>query len=194
LVNEVLLPRRKNMRLPLAILFSLMVSLPCGATILEKLSTERLIDESTEIVRGTVNHCSPLYKAPVIYTVCEISVSERLKGPEAAKVTVMVPGGTTVGLRQVYAAAPTLEAGREHVFFIWQGKSGNKQLMGLCQGLMNLGKDAKGNVVVLRAKVDERMVNAKGEAVEDAGFRMPLQELKQTVQLRVGGKVSGARQ
>jgi hypothetical protein len=183
------------MRLPLAISLFLFVCLPGGATILEKLSTERLIDESTEIVRGTVSSCYPLYKAPVIYTVCEITVSERLKGPEAAKVSVMVPGGTTVGLRQDYAAAPTLQRGREHVFFIWQGKSGNKQLMGLCQGLMNLAKDAQGNVMVLRAKVDERMVNAQGEPVEDGGFHMPLNELKRTVQSRAGSvKVSGARQ
>lgn len=182
------------MRLPLAFLMILSVVVPGSATILEKLSTERLIDESTEIVRGTVSYCSPLYKAPVIYTVCEITVSERLKGAEAARVMVMVPGGTTLGLRQSYAAAPTLQPGNEHVFFIWQGKSGNKQLMGLCQGLMNLGKDAKGNVIVLRTAVDERMVNSKGEAVEDSGFHMPMSQLRQTVQSRGSSKTSGARQ
>ena len=180
--------------LPQAILFLLICCLPGGATILEKLSTERLIDESTEIVRGTVNYCSPIYKAPVIYTVCEIAVSERFKGLEAARVMVMVPGGTALGLRQNYAAAPILERGKEHVFFIWQGKSGNKQLMGLCQGLMNLAKDSRGNVLVLRSKVDERMVNAKGEAVEDHGFHMALNQLRETVQARGAGKTTGARQ
>lgn len=151
-----------------------------SAATLEKLSPERLIAESTEIVRGKVTYCVATYRPPVIWTLCEVAVSERYKGAEAARVMVAVPGGTAqrLGIRQAYAGAPTLETDKEYLFFLWQGKSGLKQIMGLSQGLLSIVKDEKGNLIAFRGKTEERMLDASGREVTDTDFKMRLTEMR----------------
>lgn len=151
-----------------------------SAATLEQLSPERLISESTEIVRGKVTYCVATYRPPVIWTMCEVAVSERYKGVEAAKVMVAVPGGIaqSLGIRQSYAGAPTLEREKEYLFFLWQGKSGMKQIMGLSQGLLSIVKDEKGNLIAYRGKTEERMLDASGREVTDTDFRMRLTEMR----------------
>jgi hypothetical protein len=165
----------------------------CAAT-LEKLSNDRLISESTEILRGTVLYCTNEYRPPVIYTICEVNVTERLKGPAAARVQVAIPGGTAAGFRQTIEGAPTLQRGGEYLLFLWQGKSGLKQIMGLSQGLMNVVKDAQGNLIVVRAKSEERMVDSLGKPVEDSTLTMAYQDIAKMVRAtpaRVTAKAVG---
>ncbi len=164
------------------------------AATLEQLSNQRLIDESTEIVRGTVVYCNQIYRQPVIWTVCEINVTERFKGAVAAKVQVAIPGGTASGLRQSFEGTPTLTRNGEYLFFLWQGKSGLKQIMGLSQGLLNIATDAKGNLILTRAKSEDRMVDADGNTIEDAGVNIRLEDFKARILSRSASKTSGARQ
>ncbi|MBM3760730.1 MAG: hypothetical protein FJW36_10845 [Acidobacteria bacterium] len=172
------MPRRSAI-LPLGLLLlaSLMPGVSCAAT-LEQLSEERLINDSTEILRGTVAYCNQTYRPPVIWTVCEVNVTEAFKGSPGAKVQVAIPGGTAAGFRQSFEGSPTLTRNTEYVFFLWQGKSGLKQIMGLSQGLMNIAKDDKGNLIIVRNKSNEQMVNASGQPVEDTGLSMPLATLR----------------
>jgi hypothetical protein len=153
------------------------------AATLEQLSTERMIAESTEIVRGKVSYCLATYRPPVVWTTCEVVVTERLKGAPAARVMVAVPGGTSasLGIRQAYAGAPTLERDKDYLFFLWQGKSGLKQIMGLSQGLMSIVKDEKGNLIAFRGKAEERLLDASGREVMDSEFRMRLVEMRSRV-------------
>ncbi|WP_031500070.1 hypothetical protein [Bryobacter aggregatus] len=155
----------------------LLAAMICGAATLEQLSTDRLINESTEIVRGTVNYCNYLYRPPVIWTVCEVNVKERLKGSGTAKVQVAIPGGVASGYRQSIEGTPSLERNTEYLLFLWQGKSGLKQIMGLSQGLLGVTKDANGELVANRTASHERMLNARGQRVEDHGIRMKLSEI-----------------
>lgn len=159
------------------------------AATLEKLSTDRLIAESTEIVRGRVTYCVANYRPPVIWTMCEVAVSERYKGAPAARVMVAVPGGTALnlGIRQAYAGAPTLERDKDYLFFLWQGKTGLKQIMGLSQGLLSIVKDEKGNLIAYRAKTEERMLDATGHEITDTDFRMRLTEMRAKIQLGIQG-------
>ncbi len=174
---------------PLALLF--VGSLCARAATLEQLSTERLIDESTEILRGTVVYCNYLYRAPMIWTVCEVNVAERFKGAEAGKVTVAIPGGVASGYRQTFEGTPALERNSEYLFFLWQGKSGLKQIMGLSQGLLTISKDAKGNLVAVKPASAERMLNGAGQPVQDAGWTMRLTDLSARIQTRA--KTGAAR-
>ncbi len=167
---------------PLALLVA--GSLCVSAATLEQLSTERLIDESTEIVRGTVVYCNYLYRAPMIWTVCEVNVAERFKGAEAAKVQVAIPGGVASGYRQTFEGTPALERNGEYLFFLWQGQSGLKQIMGLSQGVLTISKDDKGNLVAVKPASAERMLNAAGQPVQDAGWITRLTDLAVRIQSR----------
>ena len=163
-----------------------------SAATLEQLSTDRLIDESTEIVRGTVSYCSYLYRAPMIWTVCEVNVTERFKGSAtsgaaATKVQVAIPGGVASGYRQTFEGTPALERNSEYLFFLWQGKSGLKQIMGLSQGLLSIAKDEKGNLVAVRPASAERMINASGQPVQDPGWTSSISDLAGRIQSRSKG-------
>lgn len=182
------MPRRSAI-LPLGLLLlaSLMPILrptQSSAATLEQLSEERLINESTEILRGTVVYCNQTYRPPVIWTVCEVNVTETFKGTPGAKVQVSIPGGTAAGYRQSFEGAPTLTRNTEYVFFLWQGKSGFRQIMGLSQGLMNIARDDKGNLIIVRGKSNEQMVNSAGQPVEDTGLTMPLATLRKRISAR----------
>ena len=72
---------------------------------------------------------------PVIYTHYQLQVSERYKGAAESTVDLAIPGGVVNGIRQVWGGAPQLDSGDEYVFFLWTGKSGLTQVMGLTQGL-----------------------------------------------------------
>lgn len=163
-----------------------------GAT-LEQLSEQRLIDESTEIVRGTVLFCNQTYRQPVIWTICDVAVTERFKGPAGSRVQVAIPGGTAGGFRQSFEGAPNLVRNGEYLFFLWQGKSGLKQIMGLSQGLLNVARDERGNLILVRGKSTEQMVDAAGRQVEDAGVNVTLESLRKRIVERVGGS-RGVRQ
>jgi hypothetical protein len=154
------------------------MALVAPAATLEQLSTERMIAESTEIVRGKVLYCVGTYRPPVVWTNCEVTVTERFKGAAAARVMVAVPGGTSSGIRQAYAGAPTLERDKEYLFFLWQGKSGIKQIMGLCQGLLTIVKDDKGNLIAYRGKTEERMLDASGREISDTGLTVRLTTMR----------------
>lgn len=172
------MPRRSaTLPLGLLLLASLLPGVSRAAT-LEQLSEERLINESTEILRGTVVYCNYNYRPPVIWTVCEVNVTESFKGSPGAKVQVAIPGGIAAGYRQSFEGAPSLVRNTEYVFFLWQGKSGLKQIMGLSQGLMNIAKDDRGNLIIVRGKSNEQMVNTAGQPVEDTGLTMPLATLR----------------
>ena len=161
-----------------------------SAATLEQLSTERLIDESTEIVRGTVSYCNYLYRAPMIWTVCEINVTERFKGAATTKVQVAIPGGVASGYRQTFEGTPVLARNSEYLFFLWQGKSGLKQIMGLSQGLLSIVKDEKGILVAVRPASAERMINASGQPVQDLGWTSSIPDLAGRIQSRSKGSSS----
>jgi hypothetical protein len=185
------MPRRStNFALCFLLLLSMSQQVSQSAT-LEQLSEARLIDESTEIVRGTVVYCNNTYRPPVIWTVCEVNVTESFKGQPSAKIQVAIPGGTAGGYRQSFEGAPTLARNAQYLFFLWQGKSGLKQIMGLSQGLLNVVRDDKGNLIIVRGKSSEQMVNAAGQPVEDSGVNMPLDAMRRAISTR---QPRGARQ
>jgi hypothetical protein len=77
--------------------------------------------KSTAVVRGKVISSYPSFGGPIIYTDCEVQVSEQLKGTSGSSLDVVVPGGTTNNLRQINSGAPQLDLGGELVLFLWTG-------------------------------------------------------------------------
>jgi hypothetical protein len=155
------------------------LSLP--AATLEKLSLERMIQESTAIVRGRVISTSVDQRGSLLYTRAKVQVSERWKGGTETTVEVSVPGGRSGNIRQRFAGAPNLVPGAEYLLFLWTGKSGVTQVIGFSQGLFDVSLDAKGQPVAARAASTEAMFDAAGQAVVDGPVRMTLAEMDKLI-------------
>ncbi len=75
------------------------------------------------------------------------------------------------------AGAPILRVGREYVLFLWTGRSGLTQLMGMSQGLFSVERTTAGDRQASRAAAGEQMLDAAGRAVQDEALSMPVTEL-----------------
>lgn len=163
-----------------------------GAT-LERLSLEDMIAKSTAIVRGRVAGSYAARRGPIIYTHYRIQVSQRWKGPEAAELDVVVPGGSANGLRQTFSGAPKLAEGSDYVLFLWTGSSGLTHIIGLSQGIFDLKRDSNGALVALRAATTEVLLDrTTGRAVRDVPLSLRLDDLSRRIRTTLAG--SGERQ
>lgn len=169
------------MRYLLPTLAGLLVLVPASATTLEKLSLDEMIAKSTAIVRGRVQGCFGEYKAPVVYTHCNLAVSEQWKGTTPAVADVFVLGGTAKGLTQNFPGAPKLSEGEEYVLFLWTGRSGRAQIIGFSQGAFDVTKFAKNEVVSQKAMTAEKLVDESGNTVADDPIHMSLPDFKARV-------------
>jgi hypothetical protein len=167
-------------------------ALPLPASTLEKLSLDDMILKSTAIVRGRVVGSQAAFHNSLIYTHFKIQVAKRWKGPDGAVLDVAVPGGSARNLRQSFAGAPQLSPGAEYLFFLWTGSSGITHLIGLSQGVLDLAKDADGNIIVAREAIGEPMLDPKtGRAVTDTAVHMRLREMSDRIERTLA---RGARQ
>jgi hypothetical protein len=155
------------------------VSLP--AATLEKLSLERMIQESTAIVRGRVVSTSVGQRGSLLYTRARVQVAERWKGGTEATIEVSVPGGRSGNVRQTFTGAPNLEPGAEYLLFLWTGKSGVTQVIGFSQGVFGISLDSKGQPVAARAASAETMLDAAGRTIVDGPVRMTLSEMDKLI-------------
>jgi hypothetical protein len=156
--------------------------MPLQCATLERLSLDDMIAKSTAIVRGKVSSAFAAQSGPAIYTHYRIAVSERFKGPVQAEVEIVVPGGTLRGVQQMLLGAPEIKTGEEFVFFLWTGRSGMTQIMGLTQGLFSLPQNGSTDPVATRAASRELMLDrGTGQPVKDQTLVMKLSELRSRI-------------
>lgn len=159
-----------------------LVAQPLQCATLEQLSLPGMIAQSTAIVRARVVSSYAAMSGPVIYTHYQLLVSERYKGAAQSTVDLAIPGGVANGIRQVWGGAPQLDSGAEYVFFLWTGKSGLTQVMGLTQGLFAVAQGISKDPAVTRPASRELMLDHKtGHAVQDQAVAMPLSGLKSLI-------------
>lgn len=163
-----------------AIMFAVLGSVAASATTLQLLTTDQMIQQSTAIVRVNVTGSAPVARGRSIYTVYQLNVVQTLKGSPIA--SAAVPGGVMNGLRQMVAGAPTLITGQQYVLFLWTSPSGLTQIIGLSQGLFNVGQDASGNAVLVRPAALAQMVTASGAPVPASAVSMTLSSLVAQIQ------------
>ncbi|HEY7389516.1 MAG TPA: hypothetical protein VH640_13465 [Bryobacteraceae bacterium] len=163
--------------------------LPLQSATLERLSLDNMIQKATAIVRATVTGSHVAQQGPLIYTHYTIHVTERFKGPAAASVDIVVPGGTLNNLRQSFAGTPSFRTGDDYVFFLWTGPSGLTHIIGLTQGLFAMSRPSSGNPVATRTASSEVMLDrATGHQVKDQTLVMNLSDLRS----RIAKSLSGA--
>jgi hypothetical protein len=158
-----------------------------GST-LQRLSLTDMIQKSTTVVRGTIQPgTSAAFRGSIIYTHYQLSVTTAFKGAPGPLIDLAIPGGTLNGIQQPAAGAPTLTPGQDYVFFLWAGKSGMTQVIGLSQGLFTITTNAAGQVIVWRGAASSPMLNFSGQPVTDSNFEMPLAQLISKIQAVLAG-------
>ncbi len=148
---------------------------------MQSLTLEEMACKATAIVRGRVSGSYSAAQGSSISTHYQIQVLERWKGANGSTVDLMLPGGTASGYRQSFSGIPQLSAGNEYVLFLWTGKSGITQLIGLSQGAFDVIKSASGELMATRSATSELMLNAEGKAVLDQPFQMRLADMSSAV-------------
>lgn len=164
----------------LAAICAVLGSALAGATTLQLLTTDQMIQQSTSIVEVTVGGSAPMARGRSIYTVYQLNVIQTLKGSPVT--SVAVPGGVMNGLRTMVAGAPTLITGQKYVVFAWTSPSGLTQIIGLSQGLFNVGQDASGNTVLARPAALAAVVAANGAPVPASAVSMTMASLAAEIQ------------
>ncbi|MEQ1945723.1 MAG: hypothetical protein ABL995_00940 [Bryobacteraceae bacterium] len=160
----------------------------CGlahATTLEQLPLPEMARQSTAIVRAKVLAASGVRKGSDVFTLYRLDVAENWKQASDKSSTrtlnVAVPGGVAGGLRQMVAGAPQLRPGGDYLLFLWTGRSGVTQVIGLSQGLFGVGLNSQGEWMASRAAASETMLDATGRPVKDEAISLKLSDLKAQV-------------
>ncbi len=177
------------MRTSSKLLAGLAVLASAGATTLQKLSLDDMIQQSTGIVRAKVAGAHSALHGQNIYTYYRLQILEAPKagaGQGSGEIEVAVPGGTVNGMRQVAIGSPELATGSEYVVFLWTGKSGLTQIIGLSQGLFLAAKDAAGNIHLTRPAADDLMLNGSGHAVTAESTELRWSELRDRIRRELG--------
>lgn len=157
---------------------------------LERLSLDDMITKSTAIVRGKVTGSNASFSGPIIYTHYTIQVTEHFKGDSRSSVDLVVPGGVANNVRQNFPGTPELKAGDEFVFFLWTGRSGQTQIIGLTQGLFALAPGASSGTMAIRAASKEVMLErGTAQQVKDQTLVMSLSDLRARIASTLSGGV-----
>lgn len=154
---------------------------------LEKLSLDQMAQQSTMIVRGQVTGCNGEARGSLIYTRCGLAVSDTWKGTPSTKVDFLVPGGSANGLTQTFTGTPKFAPKDEFVLFLWVGRSGIPQIIGLSQGVFSVSFNPTGQATVRREATSEVMLDSKGKQVKDEPVELTLSELKSRVAQAIAG-------
>jgi hypothetical protein len=168
---------------------------PLQCATLERLSLDDMITKSTAIVRGKVTGSYAASSGRVVYTHYAIQVSERFKGGGHGIIDLAVPGGNANNQRQVFDGAPEFQPGDEYVFFLWTGRSGLTQVIGLTQGLFSIAPGTSADPVATRPASGEPMLapGGSGTPVKNETLVMKVSELRSRIAATLAAAGSAAK-
>ena len=170
---------------PLAACLILGLSRLSAATLVQ-LSLADMIGQSTAIEHAKVLSSWAAFSGPAIFTHYKLQVGERLKGTAVTEIVVF--GGVSNGVRQVYAGTPQLKAGEDYVFFLWTNKAGLTHIVGMTQGLFAVAQDGSADPGVTRSATHERMLDPQtGRDVKDQALEMKLSDLRTRIASGLAG-------
>jgi hypothetical protein len=178
--------KARSMRFVVSIGILLLSSCVFGAT-LEKLSVDQMAQQSSLIVRGKITGCAGEARGSVIYTRCFITVNETWKGTPKSQVDFIVPGGRVRSLSQTFTGTPKFNANEQYVLFLWIGKSGVPQIIGLSQGVFDVSVKPSGETTVRREATSEVMLDSKGNQVKDEALNLSMTQLRSQVKNALAG-------
>ena len=152
------------------------------ATTLQRLTTDDMVAQSTSIIRAKVTGSRSQAIGHDVYTYYQIQITDTLKAGATVVKEVAVPGGVAGNIRQIAIGSPVLNIGGDYVIFVWTGKSGMSQVIGLSQGLFAVGTNSAGLTVLSRPAISDQMLDRQGKPVADQAVTMTLSDLKTAIQ------------
>lgn len=159
------------------------------AATLQQLSFDDMADQATAIVYGKILDSYGEQHGSLIYTHYRIQILDRWKGTRQAVTEVMLPGGTANGLMQAFAGVPPLAQGKTYLMFLWAGKIGTLQLIGLTQGLFEVSRDDAGTLFASRPISTEQMLDATGKPVQDQPVRLEFNQMSVRIKASIARKM-----
>jgi hypothetical protein len=160
--------------------------LPLQGATLERLTLTDMVVKSTAVVRGKVLSSSAAFTGGLIYTHYRVQVTESLKGPNGGVIDLAVPGGVANGIRQAVSGAPEFQPGDDCVFFLWTGKAGITQVIGLTQGIFRV-TGGGADPAITRTPSHELMLDpATHRPVKDQPLDMKLSDLRSAIANTLG--------
>jgi len=178
------------MRVRSILLASFAIAACASATTLQQLSLDDMIQQSTAIVRAKVTGSSSGLRGQNIYTYYHLEILETAKGGSAREIDVAVPGGTANGMREMVVGAPALTTGSQYVVFLWTGRSGLTQIIGLSQGLFLASPDGAGKINLTRPAGADLMLDKSGKAVSEQPLGLDWSDLRSRVHQELAGRQS----
>ena len=133
--------RRKDL---LVVLTLGAVAIPLGATMVERLTLEQMVERSERIVQG---RCRRTWSAwdeahQFIWTHCEMEVADAIKGGAARTLVVSEPGGVVDGMEMTIEGVAHYQTGEEVVLFLYRTPIGFWRTRGLGQGKYRIRGDS----------------------------------------------------
>lgn len=150
-------------------------------TTLQQLSLDDMIRQSTGIVRAQVTGSSTGLRGQNIYTYYHLQILEAAKGG-GRQIDVAVPGGTANGKREMVVGAPALTTGSQYVVFLWTGRSGLTQIIGLSQGLFLATPDRSGRISLARPAATDLTLDKNGKTVSNQAVGLQWSDLRMRIQ------------
>jgi len=128
---------------------ALLAAVALSAASVPRMSFERVVRSSPRAVRGVVVKSWTGWDAArtAIWTHYEIRVSETLRGPGVATLTISEPGGTVDGLTMEVPGSPRFSVGEEAVVFAYRTPIGYWRVRGWGQGRFSI-EEHNGQLVV----------------------------------------------
>jgi hypothetical protein len=166
---------------------SLVVSLCASAATLEKLTVDQMTKHATLIVRGRIAGCAGESRGSIIYTRCSLVVAETWKGAARSQVDFIVPGGRVRSISQTFTGTPRFNTNDQFVLFLWIGRSGIPQILGLTQGVFDVALSPSGETTVRREATAEVMLDSKGRQVRDEPLNYSMADLRAQVNRALAG-------
>jgi hypothetical protein len=115
---------------------ALAIAAPAGATTVQKLSFERLVDEADVIIHGRVEDIKA-HEAPdrgSVSTLVNVAVIDQFKGTKRSSVTIEQPGGTIGTVAQSTPGSPEFSPGESVIVFLERKRNGAYRIVGGKQG------------------------------------------------------------
>jgi hypothetical protein len=133
-----------------ALLFTVLFTVPSGATTVAERTMRDMTAEAPSIVYGTVISATSHWTEnhSLIVTDVRMAVSEVLKGEAVDEVVFTQPGGAVGKLRVDCDGAAAFLPGDEAIVFLDRNPRGQNHVVGLSQGRFDVVEDIRGRKVV----------------------------------------------
>jgi hypothetical protein len=161
-----------------------LISLETRATILIRMSLEKLSQESPAIVRARCVASSTGWDAGEIWTFTLFEVEETWRGSVSARITVRLLGGSAGNITSSVAGVPRFRPGEDVVLFLASTPRGDFSVVSWQQGTFRIGRDIRsGAETVTQDTASFATFDPAARQFEASGIRnLPLEVFRARVE------------